>query len=265
MMPSLELVDGFSLANCRACVEASAEAYDAPPTVQSPLAHVLIQDCGNAILVAFRGTKKPIDFLTDLEAWYSRASDLRWAGECGQGRVHHGFARALESIAAALVKALDEDLPSKPIILTGHSLGGAMSQLFAGYVPDRLHSVYTFGGPRAGDRLWADRYDAAHYRTFRVVNQVDIIARAPGLLAGYRHTGIEVLLTPAWSLWVSPPWWLQLWADLWAVWSDVRNRRLGVLIDHHVSLYCQRLGAAGNPKSEGPKSEPRKLSGETRI
>jgi hypothetical protein len=76
-----------------------------------------------------------------------------------------------------------------------------------------------------------------------VVNQVDIIARAPGLLAGYRHTGIEVLLTPSWSLWLSPPWWLQLWADVSAIYSDLHSRRLGVLLDHHVGLYCQRIGA----------------------
>ena len=245
---SIEMVDGFSLRNARACVQASAAAYVDEPAVQTHLAHAIIREVGGVVIVAFRGTMHAIDWLTDIEAWYSSFSQLRWLDAPGQGRVHHGIASACESIAGLLSQELDA-YRGWPIILTGHSLGGAIAQLFAGCVAARLHSVYTFGGPRAGDGRWAEICGAfppgsqLGQRTYRVVNQIDIVPRSPGLACGYRHAGVQILLTPSWTYWVSPPWWLRLYADFRAVLSDARTRKFGLLADHHIGLYAQRLGA----------------------
>ena len=268
----LELADGFSLTNARICAAASGETYIARPTVQSEHAHVLIRDYGNAILVAFRGTRDPIDWRTDLEAWYSPVSSL-FHGAPGHGCVHHGFWRAVNSIIEDLSKAMLHDWPSRPVVFTGHSLGGALAQLTASLMPSlslplgsRLHSVYTFGGPRVGDAAWRDHYDGLTLtaenkaneergprssapvvavclrgRTFRVVNQLDIVPRLPPLLAGYRHVGETVLLGRLGSMWVGPGWFRQLGADALSVWRDRHSRRLGVLLDHHISLYQQAL------------------------
>jgi predicted lipase len=262
----IELIDGFSPRNALACVQASADAYTEDPTVQTPLAHAIIREAGGVVVVAFRGTQHAIDWLTDLYAWYSSATHLRWADGPGRGRVHHGFASAFESIAGLLSSELDA-YRAWPIILTGHSLGAAIAQLFAGCVGARLHSCYTFGSPRVGDGLWAEYYDATQIsggallglRTYHIINQLDIIPRFPGLLCGYRRTGIEVLLTPSWSYWVSPPWWLRLYADMRAVVSDVRTRKIGLLADHHVGIYNLRLtGQSARPsqQSTNPSIHP---------
>jgi Lipase (class 3) len=87
----------------------------------------------------------------------------------------------------------------RPLYITGHSLGGALAMLFAyrwsnPTIP--IAGIYTFGQPRVGDAKFRRRYDVLlGARTFRVVNEEDIVPRVPGLLLGYRHAGQEVFFS----------------------------------------------------------------------
>jgi len=251
-MRTLENVEGFSLMNCLACVEASEAVYSGQPTVQTALAHVSVEDCGWAVLVAFRGTRDPRDFLTDAECWYAPITG---------GRVHHGFWQGAASVVENLLQLLGRDFAYRQVVVTGHSYGAALAKLFArrlaGHVFEgpttlhraNLHSVYTFGSPRIGDAAWARGYDATASAdakalgaiTWRLVNQVDIVPRVPGLLAGYRHCGREVYLPAFGPMRFEPGWPMTVLCDAVSIALDYRNRRLGLLADHHVGHYAQRI------------------------
>lgn len=167
-------------------------------------------------LIAFRGTKTvgqdggggpavaAVNVLTDLNGLLEdEASPL------GGAKVHKGFAGALGKLQLAGVvaelSAMIDEYDAKPgvyaarptIYVTGHSLGGAMAQLFAHrlayYFDHRLDvgGVYTFGAPRLGNGTFREGYAQLQLteRTFSFRYGTDIVTHvAPtsdGRLVGY--------------------------------------------------------------------------------
>jgi hypothetical protein len=88
-------------------------------------------------------------------------------------------------VAAALVET------RRPLLVGGHSLGGALAVLIAKKLVEvsaPVTAVYTFGAPRAGIRSYMLNYDAAlGDRTYRFVFGTDIVPALPP--APYRHVG----------------------------------------------------------------------------
>jgi len=88
------------------------------------------------IVVSFRGTCEPKDLITDAsliqEAWV-KGEDIEKEDAI---KVHSGFRTSLESISRRLKELLlasvapGEDLSQYDLLVTGHSLGGALSTLF---------------------------------------------------------------------------------------------------------------------------------------
>jgi hypothetical protein len=126
-------------------------------------------------VVAFRGAEPEdsADWLTDL-----RVNKVRWEGA---GKVHQGFHNALpnmSSFAGSIPK-------STRVLLTGHSLGAALATLAAVlYRPD---SLYTFGSPRVGDQVFADKMRNIDHT--RYANCCDQVPTLPPRQRGYVHVG----------------------------------------------------------------------------
>lgn len=251
-MRALDLAPGFSRHNAAICCAASAAAYppiraDVSPATfiaESPLAHVLMVDCGNALILAFRGTQNIRDVLTDLA--FSRR---QWRG---QG-MHHGFVNAFLSVVGKVEKwvnaqgisNLKSQISNAPLIITGHSLGGALAQLCAWALAQDgfpVHSVYTFGGPRAGNRGWAQSYDTLLGRqTFRLVNEEDIVPRMPPWLMGFRHTRTEQFFDALGFLHEEPGLTWKLISDGLGAWWDLRCGKIPMITDHPIRRYEQHF------------------------
>jgi len=102
---------------------------------------VLVVEKPDVLYIAFRGTEEAEDFITDIRVvpWYSREIGV-WC--------HAGFLKSLRP----LIKTLDSRINGKQVVLTGHSLGGALAQIYAAYLVKKgfLPELTTFGAPRAG-------------------------------------------------------------------------------------------------------------------
>ena len=140
-------------------------------------------DGAPAVLV-FRGTEGPMD--------WRRNSNFLLSDWPRGGRVHAGFANALDAVWSELETALEA--VAAPLLYTGHSLGGALAVLAASRRPPR--AVYTFGSPRVGDAEFAA--SLADIAAYQVVNRRDVVARTPPsvLGLGFRQAGELRAISP---------------------------------------------------------------------
>lgn len=135
--------------------------------------------------ILFPGTASIKDWLTD-----ARISKVKW----GKGAVHAGFAEAFRSVADQITDAI---LPGSRVIITGHSLGGALATLCADAFQDvfEIEGVFTFGSPRVGNARFVGEYNPGPgVRTWRIVNAHDPVAHVPFVFGTYRHVNTQVYL-----------------------------------------------------------------------
>lgn len=107
---------------------------------------------GTQATVAFRGT-----LVDSCANWRVDANCLTR----GDPRRHRGFFDGWNALKPKIYKWLEERQP-KTIVLTGHSLGGAMALLAAYDLAERwlIDGVTVFGCPRAGTPGFARSYEA---------------------------------------------------------------------------------------------------------
>ena len=142
-------------------------------------------------IVGFRGTEitQLEDDLTDADAKL-----IVWGTG---GRVHQGFAAALEAVWQPL-QAYLASLGCEAVWFTGHSLGAALATLAAtrwNHFGGDVGGVYTIGSPRVGDGDFADSFERTlSDRCFRYVNGKDGVTQVPLEEWGYRHVASQLTL-----------------------------------------------------------------------
>lgn len=128
------------------------------------------------------------------DAHLAPMSSPRWSG----AKVHTGFGTALESVLDRIMVELNNPATaaapgqSKPIFITGHSLGGALALLAAfrlkkeGYP---VAGVYPHAAPLVGDIVFSAKYAGLNLPTFLSVNFRDIVTTFPSsdLLESYNR------------------------------------------------------------------------------
>jgi predicted lipase len=153
----------------------------------------------NYNVIALRGTQSDFEWLMDIlipqvpvpMVWYVD-------GKFQPAKVHLGFltifAFLWEQISAAAGK-FDNTLPC---IITGHSLGAALSVLTAPVLKlltaNSDTQVYNYACPRAGNPAFADAYDFFIPESYRVANLSDVITILPPektLKWEYKHVATE--------------------------------------------------------------------------
>eukprot|EP00239_Pterosperma_sp_CCMP1384_P004573 CAMPEP_0197849626 /NCGR_PEP_ID=MMETSP1438-20131217/12738_1 /TAXON_ID=1461541 /ORGANISM="Pterosperma sp., Strain CCMP1384" /LENGTH=403 /DNA_ID=CAMNT_0043462403 /DNA_START=122 /DNA_END=1333 /DNA_ORIENTATION=+ len=144
-------------------------------------------------VVAFRGTvqKKPMDWVNDGEVWKTSPYE-----DLPDVKVHSGFYHSYyDVLKQQVVAALQAHHPEAPVLVTGHSLGGAMAVVCAfdlarsGF---NVAQVFTFGQPRVGNRYFASAYKLSVPNHWRVTHHNDIIPHLPVTGEGFDHSPTEV-------------------------------------------------------------------------
>jgi len=142
---------------------------------ENEFAYNVVEDRGVTI-ISIRGTDNGKNVLTDLDARPFRDKKLGV-------QVHRGFRDASEKLKNDIIEnvALEET-----IILTGHSLGGAIAQILGLWFEDDAYEVqiYTFGSPSIMmEQMWED----GHFRVYLENDPVPFLPPYP-----YVHWGIGI-------------------------------------------------------------------------
>ncbi len=144
-------------------------------------------------LVAFRGTQTDTEWILDFD--WSRvpfSQDPQVEVASGFDRIYNGSdadgsgLRTLPSMREQLREWLTQAQPTD-LIITGHSLGGAVASLFAydllqgGFPGVSIPSVavVTYASPSVGTSSWQSAYNAKAPGTIRVYNTDDVVPYAP--------------------------------------------------------------------------------------
>eukprot|EP01025_Chloroclados_australasicus_P036388 TRINITY_DN3709_c0_g3_i1.p1 TRINITY_DN3709_c0_g3~~TRINITY_DN3709_c0_g3_i1.p1 ORF type:complete len:845 (-),score=70.90 TRINITY_DN3709_c0_g3_i1:314-2827(-) len=197
----------FNLANIQVFHEPSSETK------------VIIGWNTQTIVISFRGSLQRQNWINDLRAWQTPHPPKRGSRIRGtQPRVHNGFLRAwttnkFNEEVLNFVKALTQDQNRKEnsnILVTGHSLGGALAQLAAFDIkrhcllsPEQI-SVYTYGCPRVGNYTWGYEYEKTVSDTWNLINNQDMITRVGKFIYSYKHAGCKVLINSNGDMVVRP-------------------------------------------------------------
>ena len=216
----------------------TVKIFDAVKTTQAFLAWG-----PQVAILSFRGTepKEIEDWLTDAEF-----KPAAWAGP---GLAHKGFATALDSQYAVIFAEIEKlQGTGRQLYITGHSLGAALATLMAARLAanpatrDLIQGVYTYGSPRVGDQTFADAYERAlGNRTFRVVNNEDIVTRLPPRVLGLKHVGGLVYFDANGNLQRDAGFWQRFLNTVANAVEDFQKSVRTSVSDHSVELYLQRF------------------------
>jgi len=152
--------------------------------------------------VVWRGTD-------DLAGWIADAdfvqTPLTFAPASANANVHEGFLNAFNATAssvASLVSAAQTACTTcTTLVVTGHSLGGALATLSAAYIATQSNygfasvQLLTFGSPRVGDPAFATWFASLNVAVQRMTWHRDLAPRVPWqnmLGLHYHHVAVEL-------------------------------------------------------------------------
>ncbi|KAJ7020909.1 alpha/beta-hydrolase [Mycena alexandri] len=176
----------------------------------SPLGHTLVQsfsggrhgfiardDTRKEIVVSFRGSFSLADAATDLNILLVPFVSPRVTKTFN---VHSGFLAAYNEVAEDILVTVEAQLAKYPkysVVVTGHSLGGALAALGASALktalPTTAMKLYTFGQPRTGDAEFAAFAESTigAENIFRAVHTFDGVPTMLPRFLGYEHHSTE--------------------------------------------------------------------------
>ncbi|NET35283.1 MAG: lipase family protein [Cyanothece sp. SIO1E1] len=190
---------------------------------------ILYEESADLCTVIFRGSSDSTDWDTNLAL---RQQVYPYGNKQSNVKVHQGFISAYLSVRDRIQGQISALKPAG-IVVTGHSLGGALATLCSvdlqyNEIPgtDSL-IVYTYGSPRVGNAAFVSSYKRRVPNTKRFVFGRDVVTRLPTYWQNYRHVGEALKLGQRFDL-------------------NIVSRRVS---DHKIANYIEALRSLAAPKT----------------
>jgi len=107
-------------------------------------------------------------------------------------KVHQGFYAAMDVCYDEVKKQIQSHLSGTPkkLWITGHSLGAGLAPLLAYRLTEDgidIQGIYTFAGPRIGNKTFCAKYSKKFPDHQRWVNNNDLVTKLPPKAMGFQH------------------------------------------------------------------------------
>lgn len=148
----------------------------------------------NTIFTSFRGSSNIHNWLENIRvkkiAPYVNASI----------NVENGFYNAYNYIKSQLFDnliKLQNKYKTSDLLITGHSLGAAMSTLMTYdiltiYTDYNIKYFINFGSPRVGNKDFVNSFNSYNINSYRITHYYDVVPHVPEEFIGYLHISNEI-------------------------------------------------------------------------
>ncbi|KAL8924995.1 MAG: hypothetical protein Q9172_002424 [Xanthocarpia lactea] len=157
--------------------------------------YVAIDNTRALTVLAFRGSSSVRNFVADAN-FLAEPTDI-----CPSCTAHNGFwdswVEARPGVLAAL-KTAAASHPNNRVIVTGHSLGGAIADLAAAEIRNSgiTADLYTYGAPRIAGKTLSDYITNQNKGgNYRVTHKDDPVPRLPPVVLGFVHISPEYYIS----------------------------------------------------------------------
>ncbi|CAG2188554.1 unnamed protein product [Mytilus edulis] len=154
-------------------------------TYKECLAVVMISHDRRAIVLAYRGTKQLKQLIDEVQSVLLTSKS---SIGIGSGEVQRYFKQAHDKLYGCVKASIHDQIQNYPeydILITGHSLGGAIASIASarlvkeGVINTEKIALYTFGMPKVGDRQYAIEHNRLVNNSWRVVHRNDPVPHVP--------------------------------------------------------------------------------------
>jgi hypothetical protein len=169
----------------------------------------IAQDEDGHVVIALRGTRGIHEWIRDMLYFAVPCPFMPDAGctEDGFTEVYMSLRMDAEHGSKRLRQGVSEmvfPLPLKSLTVCGHSLGAALATFLALDLAANSQyndvTLYNFASPRTGDHKFAETFNRLVPKTYRIVNEMDLITNVPRSLltheTRYRHVESTSALVP---------------------------------------------------------------------
>jgi hypothetical protein len=188
-----EKLTSWNCANCVGYAAGSSEIVYFQDTNLDSAGFLAVNKNLKLIVLSYRGTDDLENWLYDLDVWFTSAG---LSGKNSNAEIHPGFndmAMSLLSQTTSSLKSAIGKYPDYKIVLTGHSLGGAIAALIGfnlgqtNVIPWEKLNVITYGQPRVGNPAFASFLNTKPWTFTRITAYSDIVPISPGISMDYYH------------------------------------------------------------------------------
>lgn len=151
---------------------------NSPLNKPTALVHILYSERGNLLLIVFTGTSNACLATIDLNYYQTELEGIN--NYLPNVRGHQGVYIAYQSVRPKLLETVRKYIDRKPkIIITGHSLGGALSSLCTLDLAVLQPLHYSFAAPLIFNPKACDIFTQLVKNSYRIANLSDLVVLSP--------------------------------------------------------------------------------------
>ena len=157
-------------------------AYGIEPDFDKDGIQVAFFERSRLLYVVFCGSNEARDWLTNFRFWSKRHNGSKY---------HGGYLKTLKPNIAAISRLIsDKNIERLPIVVCGHSAGGAWATLFSCVSGIAPKQIVTFGAPRSIKKASHEVQKFLNARLTNYKNANDMVTKLPW---GWRDYGKQVV------------------------------------------------------------------------